>query len=293
MKTNVRHLLSALLLALAFPAVGAPPVDPLDALYGVASQPAYIKHYEADKAGKVLLNPYLQVAGKDFPAVIDPKSAPYNWVIDAEGRVAIIQEAPHPLGRTYEKGFFRPEDQSQRKAGTRENYGHVSALAGAPGRISGEILYDKEIKAFVINNKSGRYTKHNSDRTPDQLAEAARLIREVVDSGSTNWGPVFYLLEYAPKDQREALLKDPRIGYDDPKTKARPYIEVMGGGPSLVAAEKASKAVPVAAAAPKAEPAMKAEPAPAAKPAEAAAKPAEPAAGKPKKAKAAQNDDPS
>ena len=28
------------------------PVDPLDAKFGVASPPAYIKHYEADKAGK-------------------------------------------------------------------------------------------------------------------------------------------------------------------------------------------------------------------------------------------------
>ena len=49
MKFTVRHLLPALLLALALPALGAPPVDPLDAKYGVASQPAYIKHYEADK----------------------------------------------------------------------------------------------------------------------------------------------------------------------------------------------------------------------------------------------------
>ena len=286
MKFPVHRLLAALLLASALPASGAPPVDPLDTKYGVASQPAYIKHYEADRNGKVLLNPYLQVASKDFPAVIDVKGAPYNWVIDAEGRVAIIQEAAHPLGRTYEKGFFRPEDQSQRKPGTTENYGHVSALAGAPGRISGEILYDKDSKTFVVNNKSGRYSKHNADRTPEQLVEAARLIREVVDPGTTAWGPVFYLLEYASQDTREALMKDPRIAFDDPKKKTRPHIEVMAGGPSQVAAEQPSKAAPVAAAPPKAEPAIKAEPAPAAKPVEAVA-------AKPKKAKAAQNDDPS
>jgi alkylated DNA nucleotide flippase Atl1 len=285
MNCSARHLLSALLLALALPALGAPPVDPLDAKYGVASQPAYIKHYEADRNGKVLLNPYLQVASKDFPAVIDVKGAPYNWVIDAEGRVAIIQEAAHPLGRTYEKGFFRPEDQSQRKPGTTENYGHVSALAGAPGRISGEILYDKDSKTFVVNNKSGRYSKHNADRTPEQLVEAARLIREVVDPGVTPWGPVFYLLEYASQDTREALMKDPRIAFDDPKKKTRPHIEVMAGGPSQVAAEQPSKAAPVAAAPPKAEPAIKAE--------AAAAKPVEAVAAKPKKAKAAHNDDPS
>jgi alkylated DNA nucleotide flippase Atl1 len=285
--------LSAVLLASALPALGAPPADPLDAKYGVASQPAYIKHYEADKSGKVLINPYLQVASKEFPALIDAKGAPYNWVIDAEGRVAIIQEAAHPLGRTYEKGFFRPEDQSQRKPGTTENYGHVSALAGAPGRISGEILYDKDSKTFIVNNKSGRYTKHNADRTPEQLVEAAKLIREVVDPGKTNWGPVYYLLEYSSKETQDALMKDPRLAYDDPKKKSRPHIEVMAGGPAQVAAEAPSKAAPVAVAAPKAEPAMKAEAAPAAKPAEAAAKPAEATTAKTKKAKAAQNDDPS
>jgi len=288
MKCTVRHLLSALLLALALPALGAPPFDPLDAKYGVASQPAYIKHYEADKTGKVLLNPYLQVASKDFPAIIDPKGAPYNWVIDAEGRVGIIQEAAHPLGRTYEKGFFRPEDQSKRKPGTTENYGHVSALGGAPGRISGEILYDKDSKSFIVNNKSGRYSKHNSDRTPEQLVEAAKLIREVVDTGTTNWGPVFYLLEYAPQDKRDALMKDPRIAFDDPKTQARPHIQVMAGGPSQVAAEKPVKAAPVAVAQPKAEAPIKAEAAPAPKKEEA---PVAAAGGK--KPKAAHNDDPS
>ncbi len=288
MKCSVRHLVSALLLALALPALGAPPVDPLDAKYGVASQPAYIKHYEADKTGKVLLNPYLQVASKDFPAIIDPKGAPYNWVIDAEGRVGIIQEAAHPLGRTYEKGFFRPEDQSKRKPGTTENYGHVSALGGAPGRISGEILYDKDSKSFIVNNKSGRYSKHNVDRTPEQLVEAAKLIREVVDTGTTNWGPVFYLLEYAPQDKRDALMKDPRIAFDDPKTQARPHIQVMAGGPSQVAAEKPVKAAPVAVAQPKAEAPIKAEAAPAPKKEEA---PVAAAGGK--KPKAAHNDDPS
>jgi alkylated DNA nucleotide flippase Atl1 len=289
MKTNVRHVVSALLLALAFPVVAAPPVDPLDAQFGVAAPPAYIKHYEADKSGKVLINPYLQVASKEFPAVIDAKGAPYNWVIDAEGRVGIIQEAKHPLGRTYEKGFFRPEDQSKRKPGTTENYGHVSAIAGAPGRISGEILYDKDSKTFIVNNKSGRYSKHNIDRTPDQLAAAAKLIREVVDTGSVNWGPVFYLLEYAPADQRDALMKDPRIAFDDAATKARPHIQVMAGGPSQVAAEKPAKAAPVAVAQPRAEPVIKAEAAPKPKVAEEA--PVASSGGK--KPKAAHNDDPS
>ena len=260
-----------------------PPVDPLDAKYGVASPPAYIKHYEADKTGKVLVNPYLQVASPDFPAVLVVKEAPYNWVIDAEGRVAIMPEAAHPYGRTYPKGFFRPEDQSTRKPGTRENYGHVSALGGAPGRISGEILYDKDTNAWIINNKSGRYTKHNVDRTPEQLVNAATLIRQVVDPGKTAWGPVAFLLEYCSEDMRAQLMKNPQLQYDDPAKKSRPHLIVMEGGTSTFKPEAVPKVVvPTAAAVPVAQSAQAAPAAPAAAPAK-----------KAKKAKAAQNDDPS
>jgi len=285
MKHTFKLSIGSLLLALALPSIGAPPVDPLDQKYGVASQPAYIKHYEADKSGKVLLNPYLQVASKEFPAILEVKSAPFNWVIDVEGRVGIVPEAAHPLGRTYDKGFHRPEDNSDRKPGTRENFGHVSALGGAPGRISGEILYDKESKTYTINNKSGRYSKHNVDRTPDQLIEAAKLIREVVDTGGVAWGPVFFLLEYVSDDIREKLLTDPKLAYDDPKKKSRPHLVVMPGAPSQVTAEKPATAVvmpvvekPAATVAPKME-----------TPAEVPA----PKPAKVKKPKAAQNDDPS
>jgi len=286
MQSRFKLSLGALLVALALPSFGAPPVDPLDQKYGLPSQPAYIKHYEADKTGKVLLNPYLQVATKDFPAVLDVKSAPFNWVIDMEGRLGLIPEAAHPLGRTYAKGFFRPEDKSERKPGTRENYGHVSSLGGAPGRISGEILYDKGTNTYTINNKSGRYTKHNVDRTPEQLVEAAKLIREVVDPGNVAWGPVYFLLDYASAEIREKLLADPRLAFDDPKKKSRPHIVIMQGGPAQAFAEKPTVAAP----------APVAVAAPAAKPAEAAAPVAEapaPKPGKAKKPKAAQNDDPS
>ncbi len=269
-----------ILLACSFLPMAAQDFDKLDKQYGYQSQPAYIKHYEADKTGKVILNPYLQVASKDFPAILDIKMAPYNWVIDAVGRVGIIPEAAHPLGRTYEKGFFRPEDQSKRKPGTRENFGHVSALAGAPGRISGEILYDKASNTWTLNNKSGRYTKHNTDRTPDQMVNAATLIREVVDPGTASWGPVFFLLEYSSEAMQEELIKNPKLAYDDPAKKSRPHIIVMPAGPAQPKVEKPEVKVEVTAAASKqaAEPAPKAE---------------APKVKKAKKIKAANNDDPS
>lgn len=228
---------NALLLA-ASAALAAPPADPLDAKYGAAVPPAYVKPYEADRRGKVLLNPYLQVASRDVPALLEPGDGTYKWVIDAAGRVAIVREVPHPLGRTYPNGFHRPEDASDREAGYVETYGHVSALGGAPGRIGGEILWDAESREFTVNNKSGRYTKHNVDRTPEQLVEAARLIRDVVDPGEAAWGPVFYLLDYAPPGVRRELLHDPRLEYDLPETKGRPYVVVLDGAPSAFGSEE-------------------------------------------------------
>jgi len=281
MKQTLKTLLGGLLLS-ALPLCAAETAS-LDQLYGVPSQPAYIKHYEADKTGKVILNPYLEVGTKDFPAILDVKMAPYNWVIDMDGRVALMPEAAHPLGRTYEKGFYRPEDKSERKPGTRENFGHVSALGGAPGRISGEILYDKATNTWTINNKSGRYTKHNADRTPDQLVNAATLIHEVVDPGTGTWGNVNYLLDYASEKISEELLKSPKLAYDDPKKKSRPHIVVMPAGAAAIKAEKPFEAT---AAAPKAADTTTAAKAPA------TAAPAD-APKKAKKPKAANNDDPS
>lgn len=197
--------------------------DNLDALYGIANRPSYIKHYEADKEHNVLLNPYLQVATKDFHAVLDAKRPVYNYVITPEGGVALIEEAPHPYGRTYPNGFFRPEDKSQRKAGTTENYGHVSGTAGGPGRISGEIINDRKNGCWLVNNKSGRYSKRNIDRTPEQLLNAFVLMQETIDPGSQPWCKgAAYLLGYAPDYVSEPLRKSPDMRYEDPENKKTP-----------------------------------------------------------------------
>lgn len=204
MKCISKIVLGSLLLAFSvLPAFAA---EDLDKLYGILAQPAYIKHFEADKQGKIMLDPYLQVATKKHPGVLDPKRAPYNWTINAEGGVALNEENNHPYGRTYEKAWFRPEDKTKRKPGSSEKYGHVTAVGGNPARISGEILYDKEKKVWIINNKSGRYSKRNADRTPEQLANAAKLIREVFDPGGAAWGEVQYLPDYGPESVTKQLM---------------------------------------------------------------------------------------
>lgn len=218
-------------------APSGPGVSALDRLYGMASSPAYIKHYETDPTGKVLINPYMQAASKEFPAVLFVKDD-YDWVMDAQGRIALMPGIKHPYGRVYTKPAVRPEDGRNMKPGTKESYGHPSLLAGGPGRISGEILYDKDSNSYTISNKSGRYSKHNTDRTPEQLIAAARVIREAVDPGDASWGPVLYLIEYAPPGLKEQLLKDPKVEYDDPVKKTRPHLTVLGDSPALVSAEK-------------------------------------------------------
>lgn len=200
--------------------------ESLDALYGTLQKPGYIKYFEVDKAGKVLLNPFLQVASREHTGILNPKRTPYNWGIDAKGRVCIIQEADHPYGRTYLKGYVRPEDNSKRKPGTTEKYGHPSGVGGAPARIGGEILFDRRTNSWVINNKSGRYSLGNADRTPEQLTNAAKLIQSVVDPGGASWGSVIYLLKYAPKAVADGLQKGPDVKYDDVATKSNPYVLV-------------------------------------------------------------------
>jgi alkylated DNA nucleotide flippase Atl1 len=196
----------------------------LDKRYGALARPAYVKHFEADPGGRIVASPYQQVGTPSFPAFLDPSLAPYDWVIDADGNLAVVPETMHPYGRVYEKGFIRPEDKSQKKPGTGEHYGHLAAIVGLPGRISGELNYDKATNTWSINNKSGRYSKNNPDRTPEQLEAAAKRIRELADIGDARWGELIFILEFGPTSLQPVLEKNPNLRYEDPEKKKRPFV---------------------------------------------------------------------
>ncbi len=196
----------------------------LDRLYGKPSLPLHIKYYEVDHRDKVMLNPYLQVATKKHKAVLDPTCPVYDWVIDIKGNLRIISVVPHPRGRKYPDRYTRPEDGYTRTRGYVETYGHVSALAGGPGRIGGEIINDFEKKTWVINNKSGRYSRGNPDRLPRQLLNGAALIQSRVNAGGQAWGPVVYLLDYAPAALGAREFANPALRFGDPKTRSHPYL---------------------------------------------------------------------
>ena len=197
--------------------------DSLDVRYGILSLPLHIKYYEVDDRDNIMLNPYLQVATKRRKALLDKTCPVYDWVIDAQGNLRVISVVPHPRGRTYPGRYTRPEDGYSRAQGYVEHYGHVSALAGAPGRIGGEIVNDYKNKNWIINNKSGRYSRGNPDRFPRQLANAAALIRSVTDPGGQGWGPVAYLLDYAPPQFRSQELANPLLRFGKPESKRLPY----------------------------------------------------------------------
>ena len=172
-----------------------------------------------------MLNPYLQVGSKEFRAMLDPRRPVYNYVVTEDGKIAFIEEAPHPYGRTYKNGFYRPEDKSQRKPGTVEKYGHTSAVAGGPGRISGEVINTG--KCWMVNNKSGRYSKRNHDRTPEQFWNAFNLMKEVADpNGMPFCDYATYLLAYAPEYISEDLRKSPQMEYENPKKKKNAHIKL-------------------------------------------------------------------
>lgn len=224
MKKVYALTLAALVLCLGAQAQAA---EDLDKLYGVPNAPSYIKHYEVDTAGNVMISPYLQVGSKAHPAMLDATRPIYNYIITQDGSVALIEEAPHPYGRTYPKGFYRPEDKSQRKAGTTENFGHVSGTAGGPGRISGEIINDTKNKCWVVNNKSGRYSKRNIDRTPEQLANAFALIQESTISDGQPFCPkAVFLVAYAREDIGKTLRNSPDLQYEDLATKKNAHIAI-------------------------------------------------------------------
>lgn len=214
------------LLASVF-AGGAPLVmanDELAVKYGALELPSHIKYYEVEASNRLLLNPYLQVASDSWQAVLDPNKEVYDWCINAEANVILIEPIAHPRGRRYQGSFVRPEDGYNQSSGYVEKYGHVSASGGLPARICGEVLNNRALQQWQVNNKSGRYSKGIADRTPEKLVRAAALIRQQVDGGGQAWGATIFLLEYGPEAVSRQAERLGMVQYVDPANKKVPFL---------------------------------------------------------------------
>ena len=87
----------------------------------------------------------------------------YLYVVTQVGALILGKELPAP-GAT-KKGGWLP------------HLGHPTLTGGGPGRIAGELRYDREKEEFFINDNSGRYSLNYRDRGLQQLENVAERFR--------------------------------------------------------------------------------------------------------------------
>ena len=109
-------------------------------LYGYLSIPEYVKTEEKESDSiktqiKYRLNS--QIKDRDYLKEDHKKEGfIYVWIVDEDGFLCIGEE--------------KYKDKSS---------GHPTLIEGMPGRIGGELFYDKSAQIWIINSKSGRYSK--------------------------------------------------------------------------------------------------------------------------------------
>jgi hypothetical protein len=133
-----------------------------------------VKDWERDQDGKPLTNEKRIVmpnANGEFTSLsnlidieaLKRREKNYLWAAGALGRVFIGEEEPVE--------GVDPETNKQRFRA------HPTLLGGGPARICGELRYDASDETFVVNNKSGRYSRYE-DRNESHLHEVAQLFSQ-------------------------------------------------------------------------------------------------------------------
>ncbi len=90
-------------------------------------------------------------------------SVKYLYVVTQVGALIVAKDLPAPgiAGR----------------GGRMPHLGHPTLTGGGPGRIAGELRYDREKDELFINDNSGRYSLNYRDRGPTQLENVAERFR--------------------------------------------------------------------------------------------------------------------
>ncbi|HEU5059496.1 MAG TPA: hypothetical protein VFU21_23340 [Kofleriaceae bacterium] len=134
---------------------------------GPVRPPAYVRSNElADvDAARFKSAPGHQAArpGDGRRIHLDPSRKAYLWVIDASG--------------TFHVAPYEERDDGS------ENIGHPMLIGGGGARMAGELHFVRRKKSgkdvWELDSDSGRYVKPYPDVTPEQLAAARRLIKQI------------------------------------------------------------------------------------------------------------------
>ncbi|MEO5347268.1 MAG: hypothetical protein H7834_12970 [Magnetococcus sp. YQC-9] len=109
----------------------------------------------------------------------------YIWLINHDGRLVIAREFIELSEITEKIKSSLQHDQTTIKTG------HPNLIGGARARIAGELFYS-DAGLWVVNNKSGRYSKWAESRNRNHLKNACNFIEEVVlIGGGKSIAPVF------------------------------------------------------------------------------------------------------
>ncbi len=113
----------------------------LSELFGIAKSPLYIKDFEYDLDEIKDQHPFIFKSFEDVKKSgfrFDKKQDNYIWIIDEFGYLYI--------------GIENKEDPKT------PNKGHPTLIKGRKGRIGGELHYNRKLRTWEINSKSGRYS---------------------------------------------------------------------------------------------------------------------------------------
>src|SRR5262249_15494776 len=122
-------------------------------------------------------NDTLQKPSVSNPPKLDPAKAHdpgYIWAIDKEGHLLIGEEV---------------KTGTVESNGREQKLGHPTLTEGGPARIGGEIKH-VEGKGWVLNNRSGRFSRH-PDRGERRLENAANVFRDLGVEVEPSFDPTY------------------------------------------------------------------------------------------------------
>lgn len=146
-------------------------VDPSES----SVRPSSLQRLDLDSAGR--LRAFMQATEDGLGVTRFVYSElPILWVADRDGEILFaIEEIIDADSRE----FLLPRLGAAKLTVKQHRLGHPALLAGGPGRIGGEILFDLRAPSptWYITNSSGRYG-HRPDRAPEHLTNVARKFQE-------------------------------------------------------------------------------------------------------------------